>query len=130
MTENKKKILVVEDEVAMLNALIDKLTSEEFAVIGAKNGAEGLAMALKEHPDLILLDIIMPHMNGIAMMKSLRSDPWGRKVPVVILTNLNPDNNTIKAVEDYHPSFYLVKADWNINDLAAKIREFLGMSHY
>lgn len=129
MTADKKKILVVEDEITMLNALKDKLTSEEFAVIGAKNGEEGFATALKEHPDLILLDIFMPRMDGITMMKNLRSDPWGRKVPIVILTNLNPDNTTIKAVEDYHPSFYLVKSDWGINDLAAKIREFFGMSY-
>src|SRR3989344_527095 len=116
------KILVVEDEEAMRNALKDKLTSEEFVVIEAKNGEEGLAMAFQEHPDLILLDIIMPRMDGITMMKNLRADYWGRKVPIVILTNLNPDNTTIKAVEEYHPSFYLVKSDWNINDLAAKIR--------
>lgn len=129
MANNKKKILVVEDEVAMLDALTDKLTSEEFTVIGARNGEEGLALALQEHPDLILLDIIMPHMNGIVMMKNLRSDPWGRKVPIAILTNLNSDNAILKAVEDYHPSFYFVKSDWGISDLVAKIREFFGM-HY
>lgn len=125
---DKKKILVVEDEAAMLNALKDKLTSEEFAVIGAKNGEEGLALAFQEHPDLILLDIIMPKMDGLTMMKNLRSDAWGRNASVAILTNLNLDNTTIKAVEDYHPSFYFVKSDWSINDLTAKIREFFGMN--
>lgn len=126
MTNNLQKILIVEDELPMLNALKDKLTAEGFHAIGAKNGQEGLDLALKEHPDLILLDIIMPKMDGITMMKNIRADLWGSKVPIIILSNLNPDNNVIKTIEDNNPSFYLVKSDWNINDIVTKIRDLLN----
>ena len=126
MTNNLQKILIVEDELPMLNALKDKLTAEGFQAIGAKNGQEGLDLALKEHPDLILLDIIMPKMDGITMMKNIRADLWGSKVPIIILSNLNPDNNVIKTIEDNNPSFYLVKSDWNINDIVTKIRDLLN----
>lgn len=125
---DKKKILIVEDEQMMLNALKDKLISEGFAVMGARDGEEGLAMALKERPDIILLDLIMPKMDGISMIKNLRSDQWGSKVPVVILTNLTPDNNIIKTIEENSPAFYLIKSDWNINDIVSKIRDLLEES--
>ena len=129
MTDDNKKILIVEDEVAVFNALKDKLLINGFEVLEAKNGKEGLSLALKEHPDLILLDIIMPKMGGISMMKNLRSDSWGAKVPIIILTNLNSDDSIIKAIEDNKPSFYLVKSDWNINDVVIKVRELLGMTN-
>lgn len=129
MTDDNKKILIVEDEVAVFNALKDKLLINGFEVLEAKNGKEGLSLALKEHPDLILLDIIMPKMGGITMMKNLRSDSWGAKVPIIILTNLNSDDSIIKAIEDNKPSFYLVKSDWNINDVVIKVRELLGMTN-
>ncbi len=129
MTDDNKKILIVEDEVAVSNALKDKLLINGFEILEAKNGKEGLSLALKEHPDLILLDIIMPKMGGITMMKNLRSDSWGAKVPIIILTNLNSDDSIIKAIEDNKPSFYLVKSDWNINDVVVKVRELLGMTN-
>ena len=122
---NNKKILIVEDEQPMLDALKDKLVSEGFVVVGARDGEEGLATAFREHPDLILLDLIMPKMDGISMIKNLRSDAWGHKVPVIILTNLSPDNNIIKTIEENSPAFYLVKSDWNINDIVSKIRDLL-----
>ncbi len=77
MDTQTKKILVVEDDVPELNALRDKFTREGFSILTAKNGEEGLAIALREHPDLILLDIIMPVMDGITMLVKLREDSWG-----------------------------------------------------
>lgn len=58
---------------------------EEFHALGAKDGEEGLELALKEKPDLILLDVIMPKMDGMTMMKKLRKDNWGKKVPIILL---------------------------------------------
>lgn len=125
---DKKKILIVEDEQLMLDALKDKLTSDGFIIAEAHNGEEGLVTAFREHPDLILLDLIMPKMDGISMIKNLRSDQWGGKVPVIILTNLTPDNNVIKIIEENSPAFYLIKSDWNINDIVSKIRDLLERS--
>lgn len=122
-----KKILIVEDEDSLRNALRDKLTREDFQVLEAKNGQEGLAAAIREHPDLILLDIIMPIMDGMTMLKKLRTEnEWGKSAPVIILTNLTSDSNQIiNDVTVLEPSFYLVKSDWKLEDLMKKIKEVL-----
>lgn len=128
MTQANKKILIVEDELSLRNALRDKLSRENFAVLEAKNGEEGLEVALREHPDLILLDIIMPVMDGMTMLKKLRyENEWGKTVPVIILTNLTSDNEErMRDITNTEPSYYLVKSDWKIEDVVAKIRERLG----
>lgn len=127
MTQNQKKILVVEDETPLRNALCDKLTREGFAVLKAKNGKEGLEVALHGQPDLILLDIIMPVMDGLTMLKKLRSEnEWGKTIPVIILTNLSSDNDQrMRDITETEPSYYLVKTDWKIEDVIAKVREML-----
>lgn len=127
---DKKKILVVEDEESMLNALSDSLNNQEFTIITAKNGEEGLESALKERPDLILLDIFMPKMDGLVMLQKLRLDVWGRKVPVIILTNLNPNSNSvINSVLKNEPAYYLVKADVKLEGIVDKIKEVLKIEN-
>ena len=121
----KKIILIVEDELSLRTALCDKLTREGFAVLEAKNGEEGLMVALRDHPDLILLDIIMPVMDGMTMLKRLRRDKWGKGVQVILLTNLSENEKVAQAIE-LGSHEYLVKSDWKIEDVVAKIRERLG----
>jgi len=75
-------VLVVEDESAMRQALHDKLSLAGFTVTRAANGAAGLELALRDHPDLILTDILMPRMHGLDMIERLRLDDWGRNVPI------------------------------------------------
>jgi len=128
MTKNNgKKILVIEDDAALRNVLRDKFSLEGFNVLEAKDGEEGLAIAVSLHPDLILLDIILPKMDGITMMKKLRqADEWGRKVPIILLTNLSADEDNIsQAVADCEPAYYLTKSNWSLEDLVEKIRERL-----
>jgi len=117
-----KKILIVEDEQAVGQALVDKMTKTGFKVFWAKNGKEGLSMALEEKPDLILLDIIMPVMDGIAMLKKLRQDNWGEKVPVIVLSNLTEAETTAETLESgVHD--YLIKTDWTLEQLAQRVQE-------
>ncbi|MCX6718938.1 MAG: response regulator [Candidatus Taylorbacteria bacterium] len=118
---------MIEDDAALRSLLHDKFILEGFEIIEAKDGEEGLAMALREHPDLILLDIILPKMDGITMMKKLRqTDEWGKKVPIILLTNLGVDEDSInQAVVAYEPANYLVKSDWTMDGLIDKIRERL-----
>jgi len=122
-----KKILIVEDERDLRQALVDKFTHEGFDVFEAENGEKGLKVALKEHPDLILLDIIMPVMDGITMMEKMCEDKWGQDVPVIMLTNLTDIKRVSEAVESgvYE---YLVKSDWKIEDVVKRVREKLGIS--
>lgn len=123
-----KKILIVEDEEVLLGALTEKLTNEGFDTISARDGEEGLGTALKEQPDLILLDIIMPRMDGLTMLEKLRqASPWGKDVPVLILTNLSPGDDTLKQVVRDEPAYYLVKTNWTLEEVVVKIKERLGL---
>ena len=87
--ENVKKILIVEDDEPIIFSLSKKLELfKTVKVLCARNGEEGLSMALVEKPDLILLDIVMPEMDGIEMLRRLRKNDWGKTVKVIILSNL------------------------------------------
>ena len=120
-----KKILIVEDETSLRNALCEKLTREGFAILEAKNGEEGLEVALREHPDLILLDIIMPVMDGMTMLKKLREDAWGKNAKVIILTNLSDNDKMAEAITQ--GTFdCLIKSDRTLEDVVKKVKERLG----
>ncbi len=121
-------ILIIEDEVSLRNALRDKFSREGFFVISANDGETGLSTALKEQPHVILLDVVMPKMDGISMLKKLRlENEWGKNVPVILLTNLGADDEKVmKEIKEDKSAYYLVKSDWPINDLIAKIREILS----
>ncbi|TSC95253.1 MAG: histidine kinase [Parcubacteria group bacterium Licking1014_1] len=122
----EKTILIVEDEKILRGTLADNLRFEKFLTIEAQNGKEGVEMALSKHPDLILLDLLMPEMDGMTALKKIRQDAWGANVPVIILTNLSATEE--KLVEDMvtqKPMHYLVKSDWKIEDVIKKIKEVL-----
>jgi DNA-binding response OmpR family regulator len=121
-----KKILVVEDELAYLKLLNSQLTEKGYTVIEAINGKKGLAKAKSENPDLILLDIRMPVMDGMAMLDLLRKEEAGKKTKVIMLTNLEPDDKIIGKVVSDQPSYYFVKSDIQFDDLLAKIKELLA----
>lgn len=128
MQEEKKKILVIEDEAPLRNAVSDILTFEGFIVFQAKNGQEGLDIALKEHPDLMLLDLMMPVMDGLTMLEKLREDDeWGKNASVILLTNINDPEKVAQATEAGSYDF-LVKSDWNIEEVVKKIKVKLGVA--
>ena len=120
-----KKILIIEDELPMLKALSDKFTLEGFTILESRNGEEGLNVALKAHPDLLILDLFMPVMDGKEMMEKLRKDAWGKNVPIIILTNLNPDDKTLNEIMESGPSYYFIKSKWKLEDLVKKVKEEL-----
>jgi len=121
----KKTILIIEDELPMLKALSDKFTLEGFEILEAKDGAEGLKVATSQKPDLIILDIFMPVMDGKVMFEKLRGDVWGKTVPVIILTNLNPDDKTLDALMKNGPSYYFIKSKWKLEELVSKVKKEL-----
>ncbi|HSX09184.1 MAG TPA: response regulator [Candidatus Saccharimonadales bacterium] len=125
---NSKKVLVIEDEAPMRDAIGDTLAQHGFTVLRCDNGKDGLDTALREHPDLLLLDIFMPKMDGLTMLETIRNDAWGHDVPVIILTNLNPDaDKTIKTILDHKPAFYLIKSNVTLEAIVSKIKEVLNM---
>lgn len=125
---NGKKILIIEDERPLQEAIVDTLKQHRFAVVTAEDGKDGLSKAFDEHPHLILLDILMPKMDGLTMLETLRADTWGQDVPVIILTNLNPDaDKTIRSIMDHKPAFYLIKSNVTLEGIVSKIQEVLNM---
>ena len=121
MSDKKYKILIVEDEMFSVKALKKKLEDSDFQVLVAFNGVSGLEVALQEHPDLILLDLILPEMDGITMLDKLREDDWGKKVPVIILSNLSKADS-IRESRERGVNTYLVKTDWKLDEVIAKVR--------
>ncbi|TRZ52599.1 response regulator [bacterium] len=119
-----KKILVVEDDRVLRRVIIDNLKSEGFIALEAEDGVMGLAVAMAEHPDLMLVDIVMPKMDGIAMLEKLREDPWGKNAQVIMLTNLN-DAEKVSYAAQKGVNEYLVKADWDIAGIIEKVKDKL-----
>lgn len=120
-------VLVVEDEPALLDILAAKLIQTGLTVITAENGQEGLNLALSHHPDLILLDIIMPVMDGMTMLRELRKDAWGKSAKVVLLTNLSEGEQVDESFEQGVYD-YLVKSEWKLEDIINKVKGKLGIT--
>ena len=124
--KKKKTILVVEDEKSLRNALADSLSLKGFLFLEAKNGREAVEVALSSRPDLILLDLFMPEMDGMTALKKIREDAWGAEALVVILTNLSAtDERLVEGIALYKPLYYLIKSDWKIHDVIKKIEEIV-----
>lgn len=122
--KNQPKILIIEDEKPLQDALTDKFTREGFSTYGAGDGEEGLQVAEHIKPDLILLDIVMPKMDGMSMLKVLRETEWGKEIPVILLTNLSDFNNVATAMESQAFDF-LVKSNWTVDSVVEKVRQRL-----
>jgi len=130
MPKKKSRIvlLLVEDEAPLREGLTDKFTREGFRVMAAKDGQEGLALALEHHPDLIFLDILMPKMDGLSFLRKLREDRWGKEAPCIIWSN-SRDIEKVKEAERLGVTDFLVKSDWTFSDLVEKVEEKLGSNN-
>jgi len=126
MTAQLKKILLVEDEAPLLKVLEDRFLQEGFLVFKAQDGASGYRIAIDSKPDIILLDILMPVVDGLQMLKKIREDKEARNIPVVILTNMTDLESVKKAMENKAYD-YLVKSDWKLDDLVKKVKERLNI---
>lgn len=115
-------ILVVEDEQLLRDMLVQKFQETGFTVYGAKDGQEGYDYAIKHHPHLVLLDIMMPGIDGIEVLRRLRKDPWGKEVSVILLTNVSDPRLVAESLEEGGLE-YLVKTDWDIDEVVAKVRD-------
>lgn len=121
----KAKILVVEDEEILLTALKEELNTGGYEVEGAADGVEGLQKTKSFKPQLILLDLLMPKMDGMEMLQKLKADSETRDIPVVILTNLS-DYEKISEALSLGAMDYLVKANYKLEDLLDKVGTVLS----
>jgi DNA-binding response OmpR family regulator len=117
----RKKVLIAEDEQDLREALCTAIGAEGIEVLAADNGEQALATALEEHPDLLVLDLMMPKMGGREVLKKLREDAWGKLLPVIVLT-AQSDMETVSNVIESGGLEYLVKNDWKLEDIAVRVR--------
>ncbi|MBN1585558.1 response regulator [Candidatus Uhrbacteria bacterium] len=121
----KRKVMVVEDEEVLVKPLRRFLEKSDFDVVTAANGRDGLDLGERERPDLVLLDLIMPVMDGYAMLKGLRQSVWGKDVPVVIFTNIIGTKNQ-EGIFQHNISRHLLKDSSSLKDVVGVIQEVLA----
>jgi DNA-binding response OmpR family regulator len=120
-----KKILFIEDESALQKTLGEILKQEGYGVVSALDGEVGLRLAKDEKPDLILLDLILPKIHGIDVLKKLKEDKETKEIPVIVLTNLEGIKDVDGAVQ-LGATTYLVKAQYTLEEVAEKVKKALG----
>ena len=121
-----KKILFIEDNAEIVDLYAPKIKDAGFEVETALNGERGLQYALDKHPDLIILDVVMPDMDGMTVMQRIRQEgEWGRSVPIIIFTNFDVNDDRLKQIVQDKPAYYLLKANFTPHSLVAKLNEFV-----
>jgi len=123
-TTSKKKILVIEDDFFVRDLYDRELTREGFKISTAEDGAEGLLKAIEEKPDLILLDIMLPKMSGLDVLKKVKEKEGVKEIPVVLLTNLGQDN-VIREGFSLGAVGYLIKAAYTPSQIIEEVKKFL-----
>lgn len=121
---DKKKILIVEDDQFLHKILAMKVKAEGFEVISAYDG-ESAVKKVKETPDLILLDLILPQMSGFEFLGEIKMDSQLKKIPVIVLSNLGQDED-IERAKSLGAQDYLVKANFSIDEVIKKAKEWLA----
>lgn len=119
------KIAIVEDDQAISQMYRFKFEAENFSVETAENGKLGLELAEKMKPDIILLDLMMPEMNGDEMLAALRKTDWGKDIKVIILTNMG-EQEVPEAVKSLGVAAVILKADMTPRQVAELVKEQLG----
>ncbi|HVS58255.1 MAG TPA: response regulator [Candidatus Saccharimonadales bacterium] len=124
--KHPKRILLVEDDDALASVYLTRLQAEGFDVRRVANGEEALAAALSYHPDLVLLDVMMPKVSGFDVLDIIRNTPETANLKVVMLTALSQESDKQRA-ESMGVDDYLVKSQVVIADVIERIRHHLGM---
>lgn len=119
-----QKILIIEDDGFLRSLAITKLEKEGFAVLMGADGQEGLAVAQKELPDLIILDLMLPVVSGFDVLKNLKASDATKNIKVIVFSNLGEESD-IKTCMDLGANDYLVKANFTLDELVEKIKVIL-----
>ena len=121
----QKTILVIEDSSYLADSLVDMLEISGHQALVANTGRDGVKLALEHKPDLILLDIRLPDIDGYEVYRRIREDSWGKKAKVVVLTASESTENISKNI-DLPSDYVLFKPEWSVPDLLKKIESHLG----
>lgn len=124
-TISKGTVLLVDDDPLILRMYQKKLSSDGYETITAKNGAEALAQIAQKIPDIILLDVMMPKMNGVETLKTLKAKEETKNIPVIFLTNLGDSQEDINKAKTLGALDYLVKAETDLSSLSERVKSVL-----
>jgi DNA-binding response OmpR family regulator len=119
------KIAIIEDDPVISQMYRMKFESDGFSIQLANNGSRGVAMVKDFKPDMILLDLEMPEMNGDEALKQIRSHDWGNTVPVIILTNLG-EEEAPKSLKTLGVTSYIVKANLTPSEVVSRVKKALS----
>jgi DNA-binding response OmpR family regulator len=119
--EENLTVLLIEDDAQIRQMYADAFTQAGLQVFVAEDGEAGVALALKHHPRVILVDIMMPDMNGHQVVQAIRKDSWGKNAHVIFLTNMSDAENVVSAVAQ-KPEEYIIKSQTEIKDVINTVR--------
>lgn len=120
MSKTKGSILIVEDDFFLLNIYSTKFEGEGYKVFIAPNGQEGLELALSKKPNIILLDILMPKLDGFGFLKEIKKNKVAANIPIILLTNLSQKKDIDKGLS-MGADDYLVKAHFMPSEVVEKV---------
>ena len=120
----KKKILIVEDDAVISTMYRAKFEADGFEVFTAADGSEGLEIAKKQKPNLIMLDVILPQLDGFSVLEHLKKDAKLKKIPVIMMTNLGTDDDKVKGAK-MGAADYLVKASLTPAQISDRVKHYL-----
>jgi DNA-binding response OmpR family regulator len=124
MAEGARRILLAEDDRFLRKAAAARLRQGGFAVLTAVDGEEAVRVARAERPDLVLLDLIMPKIQGFEVLKALKEDPATAFIPVIVLSNLGQERDVQRAME-LGAVAYFIKAHLSLHELVQRVGEAL-----
>lgn len=121
----QKRILIVEDSSYLAESLVDMLEIKNYVPLVAPTGREAVEMAITEQPDLILLDIRLPDIDGYEVFRRIRANQWGATAKIMVLTASESTENISKNI-DLPSDYVLFKPEWSVSDLLQRIEERLA----
>ncbi len=119
------KVMLVEDDDSLREIYSIRLTAEGYTIVTAKDGEEALAVAVRERPDLIVSDVMMPKISGFDMLDILRSTPETQNIKVIMMTALSSEDQRVRG-ESLGADRYLVKSQVGIEDVVNVVHDVLG----
>ena len=125
MDNPKNKILIVEDDEFLRSLTAKRLEKEDFTVVVAVDGETALGIATEEKPNLILLDLLLPGLNGFQVLEKIKAEDSLKNIPVIIFSNLGQREDIEKA-KQLGADDFLIKANFTLDDVVAKTKEYLN----
>ena len=119
-----QKILVIEDDTFLRELIVQKLLKEGYEIVEAVEGEDGIKKVTEENPDIILLDIILPGIDGFEVLKKIKEDEKVKDIPVIILSNLGQQDDIDKGIK-LGAKDYLIKAEFTPGEIVEKVRGVL-----